>query len=172
MTRQETIKVLAILSTAFPKMINGDANDAAELWCDLFADVPFEIVKLAVQKYILTAIFPPTIAAIRQMCAEITSGRIPSWEEAYEEVKRAVGKFGRERPQEFLDSLNLTTGEAMRLFGVKEFCNYNIEDGDGTLRAQFRDTYRNVSERENKQTQLPDRLKVLIGEIGIKQITE
>jgi len=168
MTRQETIKVLAILSTAYPKMLGPDANDTADLWADLFADIPFDIVKTAVQKYILTAQYQPSIAAIRQMCVEIANGESMSWEKAYLEFQTAVSRFGRYRIEEMMSSLSPQTRQTVQCMGVDSMLNEDVEDGSGTLRAQFRDVYKNVSERENKYAALPDKLKTLIS--GIKLI--
>ena len=69
MTREETIKVLAILKAAFPasyrNMTKEEANGVVMIWATQFADVSYTVVMIAVQKLISVSNFPPTIAEVK-----------------------------------------------------------------------------------------------------------
>lgn len=57
MTKEEALVILAIMKSAYPKdypfnMTEKEAKVVAMVWCEQFADVPGEIVKLAVKKLI------------------------------------------------------------------------------------------------------------------------
>ncbi len=59
MTKEEAYIVLAIMKSAYPKdypfnMSPKEAEVVAMVWCEQFADVPGEIVKLAVKQLIAT----------------------------------------------------------------------------------------------------------------------
>lgn len=89
MTKDETLRVLAILKAAYPSSYNGmtkrEANGTVAVWCMQFADVPVDIVLMAVQKLISTNKFPPAISEVK--------GKIESihWE-AYETLFTFGGK--------------------------------------------------------------------------------
>lgn len=70
MTREETIKVLAILKAAYPNsyrnMTKEEANGTVAVWAMQFADVPADIVLIAVNKLISTSPFPPAICEVKK----------------------------------------------------------------------------------------------------------
>ena len=69
MTREETIKVLAILKAAYPNsyknMSVDEANATATVWAVQFADMPAEVVMIAINKLIGTSPFPPAISEVK-----------------------------------------------------------------------------------------------------------
>lgn len=69
MTREETIKVLAILKAAYPasyrNMSRDEANGTVMIWATQFAADPVNVVMMAVQKLISTNTFPPTISEVK-----------------------------------------------------------------------------------------------------------
>lgn len=81
MTKKEALQILAILKAAYPSSYNGmtkeEATGTVSVWCMQFADLPAEVVMMAIQKLISTCKFPPSIAEVK--------GKIQSihWE-AYE----------------------------------------------------------------------------------------
>ena len=75
MTKDETLRVLAILKAAYPASYNGmtkrEANGTVAVWCMQFADVPVDIVLMAVQKLISTSKFPPAISEVKSKIGSI-----------------------------------------------------------------------------------------------------
>ncbi len=69
MTREETIKVLAILKAAYPNsyknMSTEEANATATVWAVQFADMPADVVMIAINKLISTSPFPPAISEVK-----------------------------------------------------------------------------------------------------------
>lgn len=69
MTREETIKVLSILKAAYPNsyknMSKDEANATITVWAVQFADIPAEVVMIAINKMIATSPFPPAISEIK-----------------------------------------------------------------------------------------------------------
>lgn len=90
MTKEETLRVLAILKAAYPSSYNGmtkrEANGTVAIWSMQFADVPVDIVLMAVQKLISTNKFPPAISEVKNKIGSI------HWEayEALNEINRGV----------------------------------------------------------------------------------
>lgn len=70
MTHEETIKLLALIKLAFPnayKDIDRDTQLATvNLWHRAFADLPLGIVEMALDNFVKSSKFPPTIADITE----------------------------------------------------------------------------------------------------------
>lgn len=70
MTTEESIKILAVLSAAYPGRIKAtptEASGIATVWAIQFATVPVDIVYLALQKAITECIeHPPTPGKVKQ----------------------------------------------------------------------------------------------------------
>ena len=69
MTRDDTIKVLAVLKAAYPasyrNMSKDEANGVVMIWATQFAADPVQVVMMAVQKLIAVSQFPPSIAEVK-----------------------------------------------------------------------------------------------------------
>lgn len=69
MTREESIKILAILKAAYPNsyrnMSRDEANGTVMVWQTQFANIPAEMVMIAVNKLISTSTFPPAISEVK-----------------------------------------------------------------------------------------------------------
>lgn len=75
MNRTEAADILAILSTAYPnhyKNLNAkEAQGVISLWSTQFAELPADIVFMALNKHIGSSKFPPTIAEINEKITAI-----------------------------------------------------------------------------------------------------
>lgn len=91
MTRQEALKILAVLRVAYPNSYRGLDEDMASamagLWTSQFANMPYSVVSLAVERLISKSTFPPTIAEVndelRSLWAEATA-LLSMHEQSYE----------------------------------------------------------------------------------------
>ena len=85
MTKEESLELMAVLKAAYPNHYNGltkqEAVGVVSVWTLHFADIPAEIVFMAMQKAISESKFPPTISEVK---AKITTLH---WE-AYEELRQ------------------------------------------------------------------------------------
>lgn len=75
MTRDETIKMLAILKAAYPSSYKGmtkeEANGTIAVWTMQFADMPADIVLMALNKLISTSQFPPAISEVKKKISSL-----------------------------------------------------------------------------------------------------
>ena len=83
MTKKEALQILAVLKAAYPSSYNGmtkeEATGTVSVWCMQFADLPAEIVMMAIHKLIGSSKFPPSIAEVKSKVESI------HWE-AYEKI--------------------------------------------------------------------------------------
>lgn len=82
MTRDETIKVLAILKAAYPNSYRGmtkeEAGGTVAVWASQFASLPVNVVMIAINKLISTNTFPPSINEVKD---EIRGLYWETWQE-------------------------------------------------------------------------------------------
>lgn len=69
MTREEAIKVLAILKAAYPNSYRGmtkeEAHGTVAVWAAQFASMPASVVMIAINKIISKNTFPPSINEVK-----------------------------------------------------------------------------------------------------------
>ena len=72
MTREEAIKLLAIIKVAYPSsykdMDKTSAEATVNMWHTSFPDVPYVVMEMAFNTFRMQSKFPPTVA---DMCEEL-----------------------------------------------------------------------------------------------------
>ena len=91
MNREESIKLLALIKVAYPTAYK-DMDDVSKkatvvMWHTTFANVPYQIMEMAFNRFRMSSKFPPTVA---EMCEEL---KHLHWQ-AVEEAMQAAA-FGR-----------------------------------------------------------------------------
>lgn len=75
MTKKEALQILAILKAAYPSSYNGmtkeEATGTVSVWCMQFANMPVDIVLMAIHKLISTNKFPPSVAEVKDKIRSI-----------------------------------------------------------------------------------------------------
>lgn len=75
MTKKEAVQILAILKAAYPASYNGmtkeEASGTVTVWSMQFAEMPVDIVMMAIHKLISTSKFPPTVAEVKTKIRDI-----------------------------------------------------------------------------------------------------
>ena len=135
---------------------------AFNIWYQLLQDIDYKIANAAIQKYMLTSKFPPTIADIREQAASVVSGEKPLWSDGWEEVARAIKNYGSYGQKEAMESMSEITRMAVRRMGYTDLCRSENPVAD---RANFRDIFNMIAERQVKANQLPVTLVGLIKSI-------
>lgn len=165
MTRDETVMVLTILKTSYPRFYQGltkkEAENTINLWYMMFAEDDVEAVKTALYKQIATNPFPPTIAEMRETLSSISEERSIDAAEAWEEITRAFRHYGYTREKEALESMNPMTVKAVNYMGGWQIlCRSEDTMAD---RAHFLKIYPTVEKRRKEESCLPRALKEKIG---------
>lgn len=77
MTKQEAIKILAVLKAAYPNSYKGltkdEANGIIGVWATQFVNIPYALVSMAINKLISTNTFPPTINEVKEKIRSLYS---------------------------------------------------------------------------------------------------
>ena len=164
MNKKEFATFAAALQTFFPRYNLLPNREAMELWYMELKDISGELLTAALRKWVVTEKWPPSIAELRELCSEISEGKLPDWGDAWSEVSYAVRRYGFMRPEEAIESMSPATQAAVRRIGWTQICESENQD---TLRAQFRQVFEIVSKREIEDRKLPQELKTEIERLQI-----
>lgn len=167
MTKKEFATFAAALKTYYPKENLLPNSQAMELWFRQLEDIPYNLAEMALNKWVATNKWSPTIADIREQAASVVNGEKPLWSDGWEEVVRAIKNYGSYGQKEAMESMSEITRMAVRRMGYIDLCRSENHVAD---RANFRMIFEQITEREQKQNQLPVSLKNLIEEAKRKEI--
>lgn len=170
MIAEEDFKIaIKVLKSTFtsPNFLPDD--DAVRNWYQMLKDIDYKVLQMAIYKYAMTNKFPPTVAEMRELAAEIMLGELPDWGEGWEQVLKAIKDFGYMRPKEAMDSFDDITRECVKRLGFINICkseNISVE------RANFRQLYEQIANRQREAVKLPIGLQRQIARLGQTNIEE
>lgn len=166
MEKREFAVFVSALKTYFPKENLLPNDQAMELWFRQLQDIPYQVAELALNKWVATNKWSPSIAEIREQAAAIKCGEKPLWSDGWEEVLRAIKSYGSYRETEALQSMTETTRQAVKRLGFRNIC---MSENIMADRANFRMIFEQIADREHKTQQLPVQLTNLIEAVREKE---
>lgn len=174
MEKKEFSTFVMALRTYYPKEQILPNEQAMALWYRELRDIPADVAEAALRKWVSTNKWSPSISEIRAEAANIQHGKIPDWTEAWERVLTAISRYGMYRVDEALESLDPLTRRVVGRVGFKRICMSTNEVAE---RANFRNCYEQIAEREQERQYLAlplqetiNRIQVSFGENGALQI--
>lgn len=142
MTRQEALKLVAILEAAYPRQEL--RRDTVEIYARFLQDLDYKVAERAIQNHIRNEKWFPTIAEIREACVELVHN-LPSTEEAMEIIRSAVQNNNYQviRENELFRQAVATVG--FEKIGYSEYPE--------PLYRQVKEAYENLRKREIRRLQ-------------------
>jgi len=142
MTRQEALKLVAILEAAYPRQEL--RRDTVEIYARFLQDLDYKVAERAIQNHIRNEKWFPTIAEIREACVELVHN-LPSTEEAMEIIRSAVQNNNYQviRENELFRQAVATVG----------FENIGHSEYPEPLYRQVKEAYENLRKREIRRLQ-------------------
>ena len=169
MTKKEFATFAMALKTYYPRENLLPNEQAMELWFRQLQDIPYQVAETGLNKWVSLNKWSPSIADIREMTTTITQGELPDWGEAWEEVCRAIRKYGFYQVGEALESLSPLTRQTTERIGFTNLCTSENPSAD---RANFRMIYERLAEREKREAQLSVGIKLQISQLQNNLIEE
>ena len=146
MKQADIIKLITLCSVNYRNWPEPGKEEAlVALWSSSLSDVDFEIASMAVQKYMLESVYPPTVADIRSRVADFVAPREKSGIEAWGDVKTAIRKFGYYNEAKAMASLTGPTKQVVESIGFRTLC---MSDNEMADRAHFLKVYETIAKRE------------------------
>lgn len=174
MTKDETLALMGIIQTAYPQFYRGMKKEQAEntvnLWATMFADDCIEVVRAAVESFIVTDTkgFPPTIGIIKDYVIKVTSPPVKSELEAWAEVKKALARSGYNSKEEFAkldDDIQRVVGSPNQL---REWAMVEIPTLDSVIASNFQRSYRAVAKANREYRALPSAVTDIVNALSQK----
>lgn len=157
------------LKTYFPRDNLLPSKEAMELWFQELRDIPAPVATAMLRKWVDTQKWPPTIAEVRAMCAEIANGKLPEWSDGWAEVTAAIRRHGYIDQEAALASLSPATRNAVETIGWQAIC---LSENPDTIRAQFRQVFQICVNRQIEDRQINPELKAAIASMTTPLLTE
>lgn len=164
MDKKEFGMFASALKTYYPRETLLPNNQAMELWYRQLQDIPYLVAEAALNKWVATNKWSPSIAEIRETASSVQHGDLPSWGDAWETVLRCIRMYGSYRESEALEAMDEMTRTCVKRLGFRNICMSENITAD---RANFRMIYEQIAERQKKEQVLPLPLKEMIQ--GIQQ---
>ena len=172
MTREETIKVLAVLKAAYPAFYRGmkadELNGIVNLWASQFEGDDYKTVGAAVQAHIATDTkgYPPHIGAIKEAIRKITQPDKMSEMEAWGYVASALRNSGYNSVAEF-DKLPPVV---RRIVGspsqLREWAMMDSDTVQSVVQSNFMRSYRVRAQHEREYLALPENVRELMAQLA------
>lgn len=153
------------LRTYFPReniLLN---KEAMRLWYDSLRDIHYDVLSAALQKWVQTNKWSPSIAEIREVAATVVNGETTPWSDAWETVQMAIRRYGYYSQKEAMESLDPLTRRCVENMGFVNLCMSERPDLD---RANFRMIYETHQKREQERKQLALPLQKTIQALQLK----
>lgn len=153
MNRNEAAAMLAVCAAAFPHV--NVSKETASVYAEMLADLDAEVALGAVRRLIATSRFFPTVAAIREEAAALSSPALPSPATAWREVMVKMQQVGRDRQPEWSHP---TIAAAVATLGWRDLC---MSDNQAVSRAHFWKVFDAVAREHRQQASLPPSMRAI-----------
>lgn len=179
MTKEDTIKLIGIITMAYPNFDKfrdeKHIRSMVNVWADIFSEDDSGLVALAVKQHISTSKWPPSIAEIRELMVRISNPGIIPPDEAWEAVQklmyahpeRIYGRTESYLPKpiaEAVDAVGYST-----LWALHCSASRGHDKNAGLDRVAFLQAYEAKTERQRHRAMLPPSVRQKIDEIGAAQ---
>lgn len=183
MTRNDTIKIIAIIVMAYPSFDKfkdeGHIEALTSMWAEMFKDDDAVIVSMAVRKHISTSKWPPSIAEIREDMIDIQRPDLIPPDRAWAVVVDVMRSKGEFIADDLHDVLPPMIARAVKRIGWRSLWDMRIYDKAGADRAAFLSMYKPVYDEARQKAILPAQLSADIerkiraqSSGGLKQVTD
>lgn len=175
MNRQETYKILSMLQANYPDSFRGMSKDAAEvkvnLWADMFADDPFELVAMAAKAYMAadTRGFMPTVGQLKDRLQQMRSGSDQmTGMEAWSIVSKALRNCAYGYEEEFAKlppDIQRTVGSANQL---REWALIDADTVQSVVSSNFQRSFKIRQQQSDDVQKLPGNVRKFVEELAGK----
>lgn len=172
MTFKEFGIIADAIKTYFPRDNVLPTEHAMSLWYDGLKDLSYQVVNIALKKYVQTNGFAPSIADIREQAAQLNQNNQKTdlnENEAWMLVLKAIQRSGYYSEEEFAKLpkiIQRTIGSPSRLreMALDEKFNHGVES------SNFQNKFRIEQQKEREKQKLSQDLSRLINDKPIYQV--
>ena len=153
MDKKQFSKLITGLKAAYPRFTMLNTNEEMEFWYTMLQDIDYQVAQNATMEFISTSVFPPSIAEIRNLCADRLTEKPKSFDDAWGTVLKALRSYGHMEGGKALESMDEITRQIVRNLGWYNLCMSENPEAD---RANFRMAYEKKIKEVENQRLLPE----------------
>lgn len=164
MTREEFSTLVKGMKAVYTQPTFIPDKDAFDVWYSMLKDMDYKLGSLAITSYMMSEVYPPTIADIRVKALAISSKDKMTDAEAWSLVRKAICDstyHSQERFDELPEKVKRAVGSADQLRVWATDSSYN----DSVIQSNFYKNYRTETKRENDIAVLPSNVQTAISSI-------
>mgnify|MGYP003303821670 CR=1 FL=1 len=169
MDREQAIKILKILKTAYPKfyadMNKQEAEDTINLWIDMFRHENVNLVVLAVKNLINTFKWPPTIADVKEEMYKLTEEEKDTPIEVWNLIKSAIRNSGYYSYEEFHKLPEIAQKFVGSPNQLREWA-LSVDYNDGVIKGQFLKQFEILQKRDKEEKMMLPEVRDLVKQIA------
>ena len=169
MEREDVIKILNILKTAYPSsykdMTKVEAENTINLWLDMFQHENVQLVLAATKNLINTFKWTPTIADIKEEMYKITNREEETSVDVWNKIRKAI----RNSAYNSYDEFQKLPDKAKRFVGSpNQLKEWAISENfiESVVKGQFLKQYEILEKRQKEEKMMLPEVKVLTMQIG------
>lgn len=166
MTKVETMSIMAVLKEAYPHYYRDktreELSQTVNLWAEMFASDPAQIVTESVKALICTLKFPPTIADVKEKIRLITQPETMTEMEAWGKVLSAIQSSNYHAQDNFYrlpPVIQKIVGSPNQL---REWAMMESDVTNSVIQSNFMRSYKARVAQEKEYEALPDSTKNLM----------
>lgn len=172
MTREETIKIMAVLKAAYPNFYKGmtsaEANGIVALWNDMLNEFSYTVVSAAVKSLIAADSkgYPPVIGQVLEKCRKITQPQEMTEGDAWALVSKAIRNSAYEAGKEFdalPENIQRLVGSPSQLYDWSQMDSDTVHS---VVASNFQRSYRARQAADREYNALPSEVKAMIGGVA------
>lgn len=164
MTREETIKLLMVIQSAYPNFKPPDKTVAVDTWYTILKDMDYNVVQMGLRAYITsdTSGFAPSIGQLINTIYTIQDPQELNEMEAWALVSKALrnGYYGA--VEEFFKLPPLVQKAVGTPDNLRNWSQTNTESVENVIQSNFMRSYRTVVKREEEIKKMPVDIQALI----------
>lgn len=165
MTNKETIiKAITLLKTNYQNVLKEYTKQEMQMlinaWYEFFKETPEQEFNKAIRNIINKYDYFPTISQIKKEIANDKTSNIPSAEDEWEEVLKAIHRYGSYRQDKALESLKPYTAYIVKHIGYQIIC---MSSDNTWNKKEFIAEYNQLKEREKELIQIGSQDLKLLG---------
>lgn len=167
MTRQDVVKILMIISSAFPNFKPDNMSNTADVWTTLLADYDFSLMQASLMTYISSnnSGFAPSVSQLIAGTRTVT-GKVPEYEneeEAWSLVYKAICRSTYYSVEEYNKLPALCQKAIGSPDNLRELAKADIGALQSVEKSLFVKTYRNELARQQQHDLIPISVKQQFG---------
>lgn len=164
MTRDETIKLLMVIQSAYPNFKPPDKTVAVDTWYTMLRDMDYNVVQMGLRAYITsdTSGFAPSIGQLINTIYLTQNPQELNEMEAWALVSKALrnGYYGA--VEEFDNLPPLVQKAVGTPDNLRNWSQTNTESVENVIQSNFMRSYRTVVKREEEIKKMPADVQALI----------